>query len=389
MSVALEHLYQDIKEYKVKLIAGKNGLRNKVRWIHTVESEDIANFLQGKEVVFTTGIGINNNEELLNLIKTTNKKSASGIIVSKGKHIKEINEEVINYCQENEYPLFIVPWDGNIEDMMKILTMKIIESERTYLEVANALKDAIFIPSHQDLYLPILEKVGLKCNWKYIVTTIEIEAKDNSTHKIDEYVYKVFKFVEDDLSYVRNYFFSVYVGQSIIIVFYNKCEEEIDAILKKLHTKLSKNFFDLNFYVGTGKHTNSLEKLYKGYEEAKSVAKINRLLRNKNVHIRYSELGIYKLLLAIENKEAIKEFHDETIGDLEAYDEMNNTDYVELLINYFENNCKVNETASSLYLHRNTVNYKLNKIQEILDLNLYDIGDKSKIYLSLMIRYLI
>ena len=85
----------------------------------------------------------------------------------------------------------------------------------------------------------------------------------------------------------------------------------------------------------------------------------------------------------------MKEFHDETIGDLEVYDEVNNTDYVELLINYFENNCKVNETASSLYIHRNTVNYKINKIEEILDLNLSDIGDRSKVYLSLMIRYLI
>ncbi|MGL5330965.1 MAG: PucR family transcriptional regulator ligand-binding domain-containing protein, partial [Peptostreptococcaceae bacterium] len=60
MSVALEYLYQDIKEHEVKLLAGKNGLKNKVRWIHTVESEDTATLLQGEEIVFTTGIAIKN-----------------------------------------------------------------------------------------------------------------------------------------------------------------------------------------------------------------------------------------------------------------------------------------------------------------------------------------
>ena len=92
--------------------------------------------------------------------------------------------------------------------------------------------------------------------------------------------------------------------------------------------------------------------------------------------------------------EALKQGEIEVTGTngkvgMAYYDEVNNTDYVELLINYFENNCKVNETASSLYIHRNTVNYKINKIEEILDLNLSDIGDRSKVYLSLMIRYLI
>ncbi len=340
MSVALEYLYQDIIEHEVKLIAGKYGLRNKIRWIHTVETEDTATFLQGQEIVFTTGVAVKNSNQLLSLIKTTKEQNASAIVVSIGNYITQINKEVINYCEENNYPLFVVPLDQRIADVMKMLTIKIIESERNYLEIANALKDAIFLPNHEELYIPILEKIGFKTSWRYIVTTIELESKNSS-------------------------------------------------ILNKLYIDLSKNFKNLNFYAGTGKHTSSLEKLYKGYEEAKDVAKINRLLRNSNVHIRYSELGIYRLLLAIENKDIIKEFHDETIGDLEVYDEINGTDYVELLINYFENNCKVNETANSLYIHRNTVNYKINKIQEILDLNLSDMGDRSKIYLSLMIRYLI
>lgn len=389
MSVAIEYLYKDIEKYEVKLVAGQTGLKNRVRWTHVVENEEIATFLQGQEMVFTTGIAIKKDSDLFSLVKKTREQNASAIVINIGKYVTDINQDIIDYCNENDYPLFLMPWDVRITDVMKILTMTIIESEKTYLEISNAIKDAIFLPTHEELYINTLKKIGFKSSWRYIVTIIEVESNDSSIHKIENHTSKAKIFIEDELNYIRHNFFSLSVGQSIIILFYNKSDSEIDNILKKLYINLDKNFESLNFYVGIGKHTSSLDKLYKGYEEAKNVAKINRLLRNNNVHIRYSELGLYRLLLGIENKDIMKEFHDEIIGDLENYDKINNTDYVELLINYFENNCKVNETANSLYIHRNTVNYKINKIQEILDLNLADIGDRSKIYLSLMIRYLI
>ncbi len=389
MSVALMYLYKDIKKHGVKLIAGEKGLKNKVRWTHIVESEEIATFLQGEEIVFTTGIAIKNQSDLFKLIKRTKEQNTSGIVINTGKYIDNVNQEIIDYCNANDYPLFLMPWGIRIAEIMKDLTITILESEKTYLEISNAIKDAIFLPTYEELYINTLEKAGFKSSWRYILTIIEVDYKNINTQNTEYFIPKVKQYIEDELSYIRSNFFSVEVGQSIIILFLNKSDSEIDKILKKLYINLDKNFQNVNFYVGIGKHTSSIEKLYKGYEEARNVAKINRLLRNNNVHIRYSELGLYRLLLGVENKDIMKEFHDETIGDLEVYDEVNNTDYVELLINYFENNCKVNETASSLYIHRNTVNYKINKIEEILDLNLSDIGDRSKVYLSLMIRYLI
>lgn len=389
MSISIDYLYKDIKKYNVKLIAGKKGLKNKVRWPHIVESEEIASFLQGEEMVFTTGISITEDGQLLDLIKATYNKKASGIVVNTGKYVDTVSQEIIDYCDECEYPLFVMPWESRITDVMKNLTITIIESERTYIEISNAIKDAIFLPTHEELYLQTLEKIGFKLDWNYTVAIIEVESNSSDVKNIPDYTERVKYYVEEVLSYIRNNYFPVNVGKSIIIVFYNKTDLEIDKILKRLYIDITKKFSVLSFYFGIGKHTNNLRTLYKGYEEAKNVAKINRLIRNDNVHIRYSEVGLYRLLLGIENKDLIKEFHDDTIGELEVYDKVNETDYVELLISYFENNCKINETAKNLYVHRNTVNYKINKIEEILDLNLSDIGDRSKIYLSLMIRYLI
>lgn len=389
MSVSLKYLYHEVMEYGVNLIAGEKGLKNQVKWTHIAENEEIVDFIQGKELVFTTGLAMKNDEDLLKLVKKANERDASGLIVFIGKYIENISDKVIDYCDNNNFPLFTVPWGMEMSDTMRSLTINIIESEKTYIEISNALKDAIFLHEHSELYMPRLNKVGFKNEWRYIVTLMELESKDINVYRVEEHTSQMINFIEEELAYIRNNFFCLSAGQSIIIIFYNKNEQEIESILKNIYKKMVKEFNNANFYIAIENQSNNLQNLHQGYKEAKKISKINRLLRNNNAHLKYNEVGLYKLLLDLYDKDKMKSFYDKTLGDLAFYDKVNNTDYVEILINYFENNCSIVETANTLYIHRNTMNYKINKIEQILDINLSDIGDRSKIYIALMIRYLL
>lgn len=389
MSVSLKYLYQEVMEYGVNLIAGENGLKNQVKWTHIAENEEIVDFIKGKELVFTTGLAMKNDEDLLKLVKKANERDASGLIVFIGKYIENISYKVIDYCDNNNFPLFTVPWGMEMSDTMRSLTINIIESEKTYIEISNALKDAIFLHEHSELYMPRLNKVGFKNEWRYIVTLMELESKDINVYRVEEHTSQMINFIEEELAYIRNNFFCLSAGQSIIIIFYNKNEQEIESILKNIYKKIVKEFNNANFYIAIENQSNNLQNLHQGYKEAKKISKINRLLRNNNAHLKYNEVGLYKLLLDLYDKDKMKSFYDKTLGDLAFYDKVNNTDYVEILINYFENNCSIVETANTLYIHRNTMNYKINKIEQILDINLSDIGDRSKIYIAIMIKYLL
>ena len=109
MSIAIEYLYKYIKKFDVNLLAGESGLNNKVRWTHIVENEEIAGFIQAEELLFTTGVSIKDDTTLLNIINIAKDHNASGIVVNTGKYIEKISEEVIDYCNENEFPLFVMP----------------------------------------------------------------------------------------------------------------------------------------------------------------------------------------------------------------------------------------------------------------------------------------
>ena len=77
MGVILEELIKQIDSTKIKNIAGSKGLTNLVEWAHMVDNVEIASFLTGGEVAFTTGIGIKEDMTPLDLATAVHKQGAA------------------------------------------------------------------------------------------------------------------------------------------------------------------------------------------------------------------------------------------------------------------------------------------------------------------------
>lgn len=95
----------------------------------------------------------------------------------------------------------------------------------------------------------------------------------------------------------------------------------------------------------------------------------------------YSNIGVYKLLFGVENRDVLRTYVDDTLGNLIKYDSLNNTDYEYTLRVYLECSGSVQMTAQRLDVHRNTVNYKMKVIREILGIEMND-EDKMNILLA-------
>lgn len=55
---------------------------------------------------------------------------------------------------------------------------------------------------------------------------------------------------------------------------------------------------------------------------------------------------------------------------LSEYDKENNTEYLTTLVSYLQNNCSISATANALYIHRNSLQYRIKKIEELLDIKI-------------------
>lgn len=387
MAIRLEELIKDTQEFEMKLVAGSRGLDNVVRWIHMVESREISQFLEGNEIVFTTGIGISDEDELINLIKDIIYRGASAVVINTGPYIKTINSKIISYCDEEKFPLFIVPWRIKMPDIMRKFSTKILESEKINLEFSNAVKNALFFPDDEKIYLKVLERYGFLAIWSYTVVIIDI---DNFEFDNDDLSYNKFIiFLQNMLIYYSSRICVFELNNLIVIVFAEYDDVKIREIIQSIIDGIKNKYSELNYYIGMGRSTRSAKCIYKSFENAKQIVTLNRKIGRNNQIITNEELGIYKLLLAIEDKNLLKEYNSNIIGELERYDLINKTDYINFLNVYVKCNCNSLETSKELFIHKNTVNYKVRKIEEILNCDLSKLEFKMKIYIALILKNII
>src|SRR5699024_9125752 len=104
--------------------------------------------------------------------------------------------------------------------------------------------------------------------------------------------------------------------------------------------------------------------------------------------VHYQDLLVHNFLLNVFSKDQMESFVETTLGDLYRYEQANKTQYLETLFTWINQNGNTSQTALVLYTHRNTVIYRLEKIEEILKTDLKDPNEILKYQLALIMRYL-
>lgn len=101
MAITIRMITKLVEHLDMKLVAGENGLDREVTWTHMVDSDIISVFLQGQELVFTTGIGLNEDLSLFELVKDVYHKGASGIVINIGPYVKSIDQDINGFTQSH------------------------------------------------------------------------------------------------------------------------------------------------------------------------------------------------------------------------------------------------------------------------------------------------
>lgn len=169
-----------------------------------------------------------------------------------------------------------------------------------------------------------------------------------------------------------------------VLVFSNYIDQDIGEIILKIIVQLRMK--EYTFFTGVSLNLPGLEKLSQTYLQARQTVDLSEKMDWKNMLVRYNELGVYQLLLAISDNEAKRNYYDNILGTLEQYDKNNRADYLDFLSTYLDCNCNINETADKLFVHRNTVVYKIKKISELLDCDLSEMEVRVELYLANMLR---
>lgn len=155
--------------------------------------------------------------------------------------------------------------------------------------------------------------------------------------------------------------------------------------------RLAKDSGDLSVSVGIGRFAGETSGLARSFGEAQIALKIGRRLGGEGSIMEFEKVGTYKLLFAVWEKDPaeVEAIYRETIRPIERYDEANDGQLVHTLSVYLGNDESLAKTSESLYAHRHTVRYRLNKIAELCGLSVFKSQDKERLSLGLKARDLL
>ncbi len=144
-------------------------------------------------------------------------------------------------------------------------------------------------------------------------------------------------------------------------------------------------------YMGVGRPCAELRELARSHREARRALTLARKLGLTERPVLFERLGLFRLLtiLADEFPAEARSFVDETLGKLVEYDRANRSDLVETLRVCLESNLNVSEAAGRLHVHRNTLLYRLRRVEEISGWNLEDPDSRLALHLAMKLHDLI
>jgi purine catabolism regulator len=98
----------------------------------------------------------------------------------------------------------------------------------------------------------------------------------------------------------------------------------------------------------------------------------------------YMDLSVYRLLLQFEDRPESKAFLEETLGPVLNHD--NAEEFIATLEEFFAHNGNLSQTAEALFIHRNTLTYRMDRLTAISRLDLENPDTRLAVQLALSIR---
>lgn len=373
-------LNQSQEQYHLKLLAGQEGCSNTISWVHMIEDTTIIQQLWGKELVVTTGHGFQSEEELFMLIKCLIKYNSVGFIINIGKYIFEIPLPIIDYCNEQEFPLLTIPWEVHLADLIKDFCMRCLYSEKEDRELSKLFQEILTNNQIIEEARPQLMS-AFDVDGDFQVVLIKVEGSDNfnaiERRKIAFQIELCFEKIDSSYAFF-------WYDEYFVLIVNNLKEDELKVIINKMHKRSKKRIDDKRVYLGIGSQMKDLGQVYLSYKRAK--AAVLMAMQFKLPIVFFEDMGVYQILFSIEDKQILIEMYHRLLQPLIDYDQKHHGELEKTLFYYLIYGESQLTMAKNLYMHRNTINYRMNKIKELLNCQLDTFEEKVPYILSYYIK---
>ena len=357
-------LVETNNQYQLTLLAGQHGCANVISWVHLIEDTTIIQQLWGKELVVTTGLGFQEEGALKHLVECLVKYHSVGLIINTGKYIFDIPNDVIDYCNEQDFPLLVSPWKIHMADLIKDFSMRCLSSEKEDHQISKhivkSFMDSKLLEESRQALVPSFDIDG-----DFQVLFVAIEDSDlldaigrrRLTFQLELY----FERIESKYS---TFWFDGY----FVLVVNNLSSKRLDEVARHMYDRAMKRMSNRAIHIGIGSQVHDFRNIISSYQRAYSAVKMATQFHHAIMN--FHDMGIYQILFSIEDKNILKDLYQQLLKPLIDYDFQHHSELEKTLYYYLKYSGSPQTMSKELFMHRNTIHYRITKIKELMQCEL-------------------
>ncbi|MBE7029564.1 MAG: PucR family transcriptional regulator [Ruminococcaceae bacterium] len=278
-----------------------------------------------------------------------------------------------------EFIVYLESTDASSIKLLNILSIALLNLKQVQDEkldksifIKHLLQDSI-LPS--DIYVKAKE-LRISTDTKRVVYLIKVASEHGET--------------------VYDILYSMYPSKNVDFIV--SIDEETIVLVKEMGNNVSSKDIDKEAMIikntinsealctakiGIGSYVETVREIAMSYKEAKIAIEVSKVFDTEKDVINYEHLGIGRLIYQLPTT-LCKKFLDEVFkkDSLEELDE----DTIATIQKFFENSLNISETARKLFIHRNTLVYRLDKIQKNTGLDLRQFDDAIIFKIAMMVK---
>lgn len=365
----------------MELIAGEEGLDRIVSWSYIVQTRPYEDHMnQGNFAMIVVDDVRFDFEEVARSMEELCALGISGLAVSVTEDKEEVPSFIIERAEEMKLPLFYIRWEGaSFVDIAQGIGALILDTDVQNKRTGDYLYNLLFGYEINEKYVEKLSgQFGFDFTKFYRVGIIVVDRTYGINLEQDEHVYEYYaNCLQREVKGIDGKPMFMRFLNKFVLLFEAREDKKIERELERILRTLDDSFQFKGKIRSTcilGEAYRSPKDFGKSYQEAKSFIPRKDVLpnaRSKKV-ISASAMGIYKFMFNSGNQAEVLQYCNEKLKKLEEYDHANGAFLCDTLIAFYMNGFNAIKTAEELYIHRNSLQYRLNKIKELLEMELND-----------------
>lgn len=379
---------------KANIVAGRGGLNRVVKGVSVLETSktiiDNNSYSSLGEELVITGLTTcyEDIEGILRCIRLFAKGNDAGLVIFYvGIYLKKIPQEIIDLADELDFPIIVmpenrddIPYSYVIYEVMEcILRNKLINNawSKSQYQIEEEFVQAILSEDKMTLHRLSFYINDKAEDLKYMIYLYIRDEKLKDINKKQEI-----------LDYIRSYYYQknikAYVGiyEHSIAIFIPKninIEEEdtydLFRYIQKKYKGISMSYLD---------GLDSLDSIISAYKLCRfTIKSVPFIFQTKNYYLRHHLLFTEQCINLIKESESDIQYYLSILNKVENYDV---NLYKTLEVYTIDCDMNILKTSESLFLHKNSVQYRLNKIKELIGSDKFEFPAINQLIIAMSIK---